>query len=418
MTDVKPAAPGRSPRVFPVAVAPRGEVALCFVAIPQRQRSLRIVPRRAEVPPSKNQLRFNRLTTKVAQLKRALHAWTQALPAIARQQAECHQRFEQHRAVVSDLVRLLDRMSADRSLTKPERAWLRKLICSTAADVLESGGADDLKAIYNKHSRGNYDAEAATENAMHAQMMKTILQDGFGFDFRGTKITSLDDLEQAAAEQLHERERDATQRQHAAEARKAKRKKSARQAESEARRTAETAQVGKTLQDVYRKLAMLLHPDHEQDPEERARKTLLMQEVNVAYDRKDLLLLLELQLRFEKVDEAQVNVIAEDRLVHFNTLLTEQARQLQQELAAVEEPWRIQLELPPPTKLTPDRILTALKQDLRELTKNLAQAKRDLDHLADPRRLKSWLRDARAAEAAEAAEAERDSIFEDFFDRF
>lgn len=382
----------------------------------RQQQSLRFVPRRSEAPPSKNQLRFNRLTTKVAQLKRALQTWTQALPAIARQQAECHQRFEQHRAVVSDLVRLLDKMAADRSLNKSERAWLRKLICGTAADVLESGGADDLKAIYNKHSRGNYDAEAATENAMHAQMMKAILQDGFGFDFRGTKITSLDDLEQAAAEQLDEREREAAQRQDAAEARKAKRKKSARQVASEARRAAETAQIGKTLQEVYRKLAMLLHPDHEQDPEERARKTLLMQEVNAAYDRKDLLLLLELRLRFEKVDEAQVNVIAEDRLVHFNTLLTEQTRQLQQELANVEEPWRIQLEIPPSTKVTPDRVLSVLKQELRELTKNVAAAQRDLEQLADPRNLKPWLRHAQAAAAAEADGD--DDVFDEFFDRF
>jgi hypothetical protein len=117
-----------------------------------------------------------------------------------------------------------------------------------------------------------------------------------------------------------------------------------------------------------------------------------MQEVNVAYERKDLLQLLELRLRFEQVDEAHVRNIAEDRLVHFNTLLTEQVRQLQQELATVEEPWRLQLELPRSLKLTPARIEAALQDDLRELKADIALVRRDLVQLADPRKLKTWLR--------------------------
>jgi hypothetical protein len=370
------------------------------VASPQ-SLSLRITGRAGGAPPSKSQQRFNRLTTKVAQLKRALQMWSEAMPAIARQQAEYHQLFEQHRATLGDLVRLLDRMYGDRALTKRERTLVRQIICGTACDVLEDGGGDDLKAIYNKHSRGDYDAETATENAIRAQMMKSMLQDGFGFDFRGAKIASLDDLEQAAAEQLDERDRVADRQREAAEARKARRKKSARQVESEARRTAETAQIGKTLQDVYRKLAMLLHPDHERDPAERARKTLLMQEVNTAYDRKDLLALLELRLRFENIDDADASAIAEDRLAHFNTLLTEQARQLQHELDAVEMPWRMQLELSPSAKLAPSRVQAALRHDLRELARDLARVRHDLVELADVRKLKSWLR-AQAAEAAAA----------------
>lgn len=369
------------------------------MAVPQTQ-SLRIVARPDGTAPGKNQQRFNSLIKKVAQLKRALQAWSHGLPEIYRAVAEYHRLHDEHVAAVSDLIRLLDRLYADRSLTRQDRTQLRDFIGQTAVDLLQAGGAEDLKAIYNKHTRGDFDAEAAHENAFQAQMVKTILQEGFGMDFDGADISSLDDLEQATRKQLEEREREAAQREQAAEARKARRKKSPRQLASEARREAETAQVGKTLQDVYRKLAMLLHPDHEQDPEERARKTRLMQEVNVAYERKDLLQLLELRLRFERVDEAQVNTIAEDRLVHFNTLLAEQVRQLQQELADVEEPWRLELDMLRSTKLTPGRALASVRSDLRDLASTIAQTRRDLLQLQDPRKLKAWLRAARAARAA------------------
>jgi hypothetical protein len=357
-------------------------------------QSLRIVSRPDGAAPGKHQQRFNTLIKKVATLKRALQTWSDALPAIYRRVAECEQLSRGHHALLGDLVRLFDRMHDERTLTRRERTQLGQILCDLAGDLLSEGDDEALKAIYNKHSRSDFDAEAARDSAAQALMMKSILEDGFGLDFGGARISSLDDLEQAAKQQLEERERDAADRQAADDARKAKRKKSSRQVASEARREAETARIGKTLQEIYRKLVLLLHPDHEQDPEERARKTLLMQEVNVAYERRDLLQLLELRLRFEQVDEAHVRDIAEDRLVHFNTLLAEQVRQLQQELATVEEPWRHQLELPRSIKLTPARIEAALQDDLRELTADTALVRRDLTQLTDPRKLKAWLRTA------------------------
>jgi hypothetical protein len=373
-------------------------------------RSLQIAARPGHAGPSKPQQRFNTLTRKVAQLKAALQAWSQGLPAIYREVAEHQQRLAEQHDVASEVVRRLDQLAADRSITKRERTQLRQIICEIAIELLQDGASDDLKAIYNKHSRGDYDTETATENAMKAHMMKTLLQQDFGMDFGDTRFDSLEDLERATAEQFAAADRDAEQRRQAADVRKAQRKKSARQVASEARRETQAAQIGKTLQEIYRKLALLLHPDHERDPVERARKTELMQQVNVAYERKDLVQLLELQLRFEQVDQAHINSIAEDRLAHFNSLLAEQVRELQRELASVEEPWRLQLDTPPQTKLTPARVQAALQRDLREMAHDLARTRRDLEQLADPRNLKAWLR----AAWTEDASAARDP-FNDWF---
>jgi hypothetical protein len=205
------------------------------------------------------------------------------------------------------------------------------------------------------------------------------------------------ELEEATRARMAELEREAEQRERENEERAARRKKSARQVAAEARRETERIQVSKALQEVYRKLAVALHPDREPDPEERARKTVLMQQINVAYSQKDLLQLLELQLRFEQIDEAQIGTLAEDRLDRYNRLLAEQVTQLKGELAELELPWRMQLDLPPNGRVTPARIRAALEQDLRAMAGDIAATRRQVEELADTRALKAWLRSAMTA---------------------
>jgi hypothetical protein len=352
------------------------------------KRSLQIVARPDGAGPvGKKQQRFNKLVKKVAELKQTLVAWSRAVPELQRTIAECRRLHDERRAVGAELVRLFDRAIEGGALTRGECTRLRAILCDTAWELLEDGADDDLKAIYNRHARGDFDAESASENAMQAQAMKLMLED-FGLDLGGAEVSSLADLEKAAVAQVEQ----AARAHEVAEARKARRKKSAKQVASEARRETERVQVSKALQEVYRSLAMALHPDLEQDPDERARKTLLMQEVNVAYERKDLLQLLELQLRFEQVDQAQLSTIAEDRLDRFNALLAEQVAQLQQELFEVEHPWRLMVGVLPPTKLVAARVQASALREQAGLASDLAQARRDLVTLQDPRSLKKWLR--------------------------
>lgn len=363
-------------------------------------RDLRIVKASSAAGTGKKQQRFGKLVKEVARLKAAVRAWGQAEAELGRGVAECMRLSAEHRAALAELVRVLDRGYPHRALTRREQAYLRDLLCDTARELLHADGPeslDDVKAIYNRHSRGDFDAEAAQDDAIKARMMKSVLA-GFGFDFAGADIRSVSDLEEAACAQADEMDRAAERRERERQEQAARRKKSARQVAAEVRGEAERAQVGKALQEVYRKLAIALHPDREPDPEERARKTVLMQQINVAYEEKDLLQLLELQLRFEQIDEAQISTLAEDRLERYNRLLAEQVSQLKQELADVEAPWRSQLDLPRSGRLSPARIRAALAHDQRTLADDIVQTRRDVQALADERALKAWLRAALAAE--------------------
>ena len=363
-------------------------------------RALRIVgaangPRNG--PSGKTQQRFGKLVKEVARLKDAVRAWSQARPELERRIVECMRMAEEHRTALAELVRVLDRGYPHRSLTKRERRYLRELLCDMARQILLEDGPEDLKAIYNRHTRSDFDTEAAEEDAVQVQVLRSVLEQA-GLDLGDADIRTVNDLEEVARARMAELSREAEPREREAESRRAQRKKSAREVAAELRRESERVLVGKALQEVYRKLAMALHPDREPDPEERARKTLLMQQINVAYEQKDLLQLLELQLRFEQIDEAQIGTLAEDRLERYNRLLADQVAQLKGELVGLELPWRMQLQLPPSGRLSPVRVRAALEEELRTMASDVAQTRFDVQALADVRALKVWLRTEMAAD--------------------
>jgi hypothetical protein len=358
-------------------------------ADPTGIQRLAVTPARAS---SKVQQRFARLIKQVDQRKQRLRSWVDVQPAIHRELAAYRAAREAYRRTSHDLVCLCDRVHGDPIFNRPERQKLRALICQIAGDLLAEPGCDDLKPIYNRHSRSDFDAEAAFEDAVSARMMRSMMEDMFGMDFGDADVSSTEKLEEYTAAQLHTFEQEQQQQQQQAEDRRARRKKSARQVAQDARREAEKTKIGKVLQEVYRKLAVALHPDLEQDPGERTRKTELMQQVNVAYESQDLLRLLELQLELEQIDPDHASEVAEDRLRHYNTILDQQVKQLDLELDELELPWRMELELSPSQHVSPHLVLTRIRADVEEVHRENARLGRDLKSFQDRSRLKAWLR--------------------------
>ena len=139
----------------------------------------------------------------------------------------------------------------------------------------------------------------------------------------------------------------------------------------------------------------VLHPDREPDEVERERKTELMQRVNEAYRKKDLLQLLALQLEIEQIDQQNLNTLADDRLKHFNKILQEQLSELEQEIDEIELPFRIQLNISPYAKLSPESIIKSLSMNIRDIQFAIKEKQKELDALQDPVLLKSILKSYR-----------------------
>lgn len=354
---------------------------------------LRIAPA-GKAPLGKKQKRFNTLVKSAADLRTALRAWRDADYELHRRAAAIETLLVQQRTARAALVLLFDGYAVDRSFTRAERTQLAALAVEHARTVLEHAPhAADVKAVYNRHTQGDFDAERADEESYQATVMQSILEEhGLELD---RQYDTLEELEAAARAAQAEREAADT-------ARRARRKKSAKQVAAEARRASADASAGKALQDIYRQLVRVLHPDHEQDPVERARKTALMQEVNAAYERDDLLALLELQLRFEQIDRAHIGSLAEERLDHFIKLLTAQVAQLRDELAKIEHPFRIDLDIEPPRKLPVALVLASLREDADQLAAQVSDLQHEVRLFGDPDRMKAWLRDQRDRQSREA----------------
>lgn len=352
------------------------------------------------------QRRFRTLLAKVDRLKQQVRAWSERRGDLNGAIAVFVATSERQHATMRELAVMLDGMFGRASFAKAEKKKLAAMICALTGELLEAGGHDDLKAIYNRHSVVDFDSEEAEAEAARAQTMRSMLE-MVGVEFGDADVSTGEKLQAFAAEQLRAAEAQAV----ADEERRARRQKSPKQAAAEAQRADERQRADKALQDLYRTLALALHPDREQDQAERARKTELMREVNVAYEAKDLLRLLELQLELEHMQPEQAETLAEDRLRHYNRILDEQARQLAEELEVAELPFLAQLDGPPTSVLTPAQVMARIGADTRALEQRIAELGRDLELFAEPARLKAWLKRRRADEWTREAEPDLFDLF-------
>ena len=174
-----------------------------------------------------------------------------------------------------------------------------------------------------------------------------------------------------------------------------KRKKSAKMLAKEAKQQEETQNISQSIREIYRKLASALHPDREQDPVERNRKTALMQRVNIAYNAKDLLRLLELQLEVEQIDQATINNMTEERLKYYNKILTEQSAELQQEVSTVRVSFSFRFNIPLGFLSSPMMALRSLELEIKKMQQKITQLREDLDAFQDIKNIKNYLRSYR-----------------------
>jgi hypothetical protein len=343
---------------------------------------------------SKAQKLFNRLIKKIDLQRQQLRDWQSTTPLYQQKYASDYEpllaAYNEHR---TQLVYVFDRAYQDRFFSKKEKEKLAYLISNIAGDLLVNKDNPELKVIFNKYNDTDFD----TQNDETKADVKTMLEQLFGMEIdRDIDITRPEAMLRLMAEKAQEwhAQEDAAQ-----QADEGKRKKSAKQLAREAKREEEEKNVSQSIREVYRKLASALHPDREPDAAERKRKTDLMQRVNVAYADKDLLQLLELQLELEQIDQTMINTISEDRLRHYNQILTEQSHELELEIEQKEFAFRLRYQIEPYCSVTPAFMLPGLERDIIELQQDINEIAQDLHDFEQPQHIKSWLKTYRIPQA-------------------
>ncbi len=361
--------------------------------------------------PSKAQKAFNRLIEKIEAQRQALAAWQAFLPQFQQRVAAEGEPLQQRcLAARWSLAMLFDNAHDRAGTTKREQAKLASLVLDLCAELLQSADEEDpaLIALHDKHSHASLAERKAEESRFLMDMAETM----FGVDLdEGQDLSSPETVRAALHRKMQEQ--NSAQAELAAQAAAVPpRRKSAKALAKEAQIAAQAQAATMSVREIYRKLASALHPDRETDDAERVRKTALMQQVNQAYAKTDLLRLLELQIEAEQIDLATLGAISEQRLGHYNQVLAEQSAQLDHEIDALTLPYQHQTGAFGGS-LKPETLSRTLDGDLAQLRHDARRIEHDLKRLQDRAVLKAWLRGVKVQHRRSGADSD-DELFDAF----
>lgn len=351
-----------------------------------------LIRQNAAKPLSKSQKLFNSLIKKIDAKKSELLVWQETLPKYRLEVANAYLPLDdEYSRLRMRMVRFFDEVIDHKLFKKTDKSKLKYLITEISGDLIDNG-YDELITVHDKHADASYDEMEKEADEFAGQTLKSIMEMAFGIDLGDeADVSSPDKLADLIRQKTLEQENRKRQTQD----RREPRKKSAKQLEREAQKERNDQAISQSIREAYRKLSSSLHPDREQDPAERERKTAIMQRVNAAYAKKDLLKLLELQLEAEQIDPAYINSIAEDRLKYINKLLQEQLGELEQEIDELIFPLLMQFEMPRYANFTPEILMGYLRRDIQGIKADIKKLKEDLSFLQDLSNLKAWLKSYR-----------------------
>lgn len=319
-------------------------------------------------------------------------------------------RVEQHRWVTPlrerqrrhqrDLAQALAGHLQDQALSRLQQATGIEVLCTLAQALAEQGDAE-MAALHDRHSPQTLaQKKQAAADALRARLEAAL---GEPLAAEGETLSADELVREGLARWKAEREAAQARRQAKAQARKARQKPGTAQAAAQT----QAADAETQLRTLFRQLASALHPDREPDEAERLRKTALMSEANTAYARKDLVTLMQIQLRAELADPASVSRLADDRLAALTLLLKQQVAGLERERAARQARLAAEFDLPHQQVANPNTLKQALLGQVAALEAAVAQLEDDLAAAQDLASLKRWLNRLREAPRS-LARADRD----------
>ena len=343
-------------------------------------------------PMSPAQKRFNQLLNQTETLAKKIDDTRKLADAHRRVAERTLAPLEKERtALMRQMAVWLDGRLQRKGLSAKQKNIAREILCHLAAQ-LASAGDDAMHAIYAAHNKKSLAEQEKADAADMKMFMEDVLGEKMGGD--DTPFESLDDLLRASMAKMQEK---AAADEAARANRTSKRKKSAAQLKAEAAASARTEDATGALRTIYRQLVSALHPDRETNPQEQLRKTALMKEANAAYEKRDLLTLLQLQLRAELLDASQMASMAKEKLAALTALLKDRVQVLNAELFSLEAEVAQEFNLPLFSTLSASflhRHLTETELDLRE---EIALMKEDLAVVQDDARFKRWLKQQHAS---------------------
>lgn len=336
------------------------------------------------------QLRFQKLLARVDKLKNQL---TELNTLTDAHRIVYHQKItpllDQKNQAARQLAQSLDqRLQANavqgKPLTKIERATATEILC-IVTESLAAQGDEEMATLHDVYSQHTIEEK----EHQTAQQMRATIEEMLGGSLHTegeAPPQSIEDVMRAGQQRMRQAFEEAEQTQA-----RAANPPTARQRKAQA----EQEDADATLRKVFRQLASALHPDRETDPAEQVRKTALMSEANTAYQKRDLVTLLQIQLRTELTDAASVAQMAEEKITSLSLLLKEQIDELHSELKMREHAVCGEFGLDFSGKISAVWLRNEIAYEANDIKATLHSLKTDRLFVADDARFKPWLKEQR-----------------------
>ena len=291
-------------------------------------KTTRLAAQKPHQALSPERKRFNTLGKQIAKARKDRLSWQSKLPYF---RAECintigtaRKSYEKtRREIAFAMGRILDQVKLSQELHDD----LTQCLMDCIQTLTERSPMDEeLKKLFDKHSSVTFDQFNQAQDDLAKSFVSELTGQRVDEKREGE---SHDDYMDRLIDHLREEVNLEKERRQAEKAAKVKSKKTKPALAKQEELNAQNA-----LKEVFRKLVSAVHPDREQNPKERARKTELMQEINRAYANNELMTLLLLQLEIEQVDQSDFEELASEKLNAYNKLL---ASQLKREREATQE---------------------------------------------------------------------------------
>lgn len=337
--------------------------------------ALRVLPRGAQ-PISAAARAYNLQLTRMDKLRNQLAEMDalgqQHRQALFEEVAPLRAKVAQRRR---ELALALEVHLQGKLLSQRQVAVARDALCRLAKKLADEGD-DAMRELHDRHSP----VSLTQLRQDHAQAMRQRLESVLGEPLADDgQDLSVEQLVHAGMDRLRRSQEEARQ------AKRSRRKAGGAQHETE-QHDADTL-----LRRLFRQLASALHPDREPEPAARLRKTALMSEANAAYEKRDLVTLLQIQTRAQVADPAAVHQLPDERLASLTLLLKAQVASLERERAARQAALADEFDLPEGTSPNPNSLLQQRIDQVRALESELSGLSHDLEDVGDERRLKRWL---------------------------
>lgn len=288
----------------------------------------------AERPLTRAQKTFRALLAKVESLRESIDAEEGELDAtLSLHGNEIVPRLARQTALQKELVRALaPYINKSFFPGKQERLEFRALIRELLDEIskTEKGLTDsDLLEIYNSfHGAGYAQHERKAIAAAKAALAQMFAEAGIEPDFSelDSAASESEFMEKAEAvmARLRKMKEAAAEEAHCAEhGRHATEDEDVRAAEEFRKRS---------IANIYKQLARVLHPDFERDSELQKAKVQLMQELTEAYRQNDLHTLLRLEMQWIENESGNVEQLTEEKLGVYNEVLAGQVEGLEKRL--------------------------------------------------------------------------------------